>query len=393
MGTIGIDYQRNVCMVSISQSVLGTGVEPSSVTDGFRTLIPIRVGIDGSIGSKVLIDCPPDTLEWGVTDSSEPFCTSPKSDLFWQGLYRRIFAHLGQVEPSSRNGYGVILSPAASKVEVRLQVKQMCMNAGFSVAKIVSPTEAVASRWLSLLVNPLSPGKVRVCSVMVGDVSSFVEMIEVRTDLHGRNSLSSLAEPANIPYGIGHWVGRLTNSANERARSNPSFEYASSIQTHLVELGYALSTGDPFRPVAWDGPWTSSNHTPIQLMVGDIQALPGLANLTVAMMEKVRLFLMNDKSCNIILLGGIGSSWPGIAEKLRVLAPVWTSNDCTKDVAHGAAVIEQYIQRSSRPENVPPNHASKSQNLGTETASKTPSFLESKDDDDIQFLARPPGYT
>lgn len=362
MNAIGIDYQRTLCVVCLREGPCST-TKIRSVGDGWRHLIPTAVLGGTQWGSDALLASDPSRL-WGKDRlADDPWLDELGAALFWQGLYRRLYAYLGYMQPTRLNGYHTVVSlPAAHYEPARKQITHFCREVGLRDTTVIPVTDAILCRWMTEQTQA-ETGESIVAVAAIGDTSSTVRAYRFQyrgARYPGILSASQVISLAEI--GQAWWIQKILTLVNERTEQQFSLEYELGLRDAAIELGTQLSRANPTQLVAWAGPLQKNLFTPLQLTRSQCSAWPEVTRLTRILPDAIQdavTQVANRATPYMLLIGGVGAVWPfakDAATQLVAEAKIWQSPTPQEDGAWGAAcwpeVAEEYAAILQRPTDV-----------------------------------------
>ena len=127
MNVIGIDYQQTLSVICLREGQ--ELIRFRTIGDGLCPIIPNALEKEHWGSSALLVASPQDLLH-GNPVQEDPWLDEPGAGLFWQGIARHLYSYLGQINPTPKNGYRVVVglqSPCFSSVAER--VERFCYEA------------------------------------------------------------------------------------------------------------------------------------------------------------------------------------------------------------------------------------------------------------------------
>jgi hypothetical protein len=344
MNAIGIDYQRTLCVICLREGPCSTA-KIRSVGDGWRHLIPTAVLGDTQWGSGALLASNPNRL-WGKDRlADDPWLDEQGAALFWRGLYRRLYAYLGYMQPTRLNGYHTVVSlPAANYEIAREQISHFCQVVGLRDTTVIPVTDAILCRWMTEQKQAESAESV-VAVAAIGDTSSSVRAYRIQYRGARYPGILSASQVVSLPeIGQAWWIQKILTFVKDRTDQPLPPQYELGLRDAAIELGAQLSRVAPTQPIAWAGPLQKNLFTPLQLTRSQCSAWPEVTRFTRTLPFAIRdtvTPVAGRATPDMLLIGGVGAVWPFAKDvamqQLVSEAKIWQSHTPQEDGAWGAA--------------------------------------------------------
>lgn len=333
-GVFGVDLQHTRAVI-----VLLEGTDANLITqpigDGTRLLIPAAAGpppLWGSAAAEAALqrlavnraDLASHLLDW---------CCDPLEACFLRGIRDRLWAYLGQTDPTHRHGYHVCFavdSPSRHSMAPEA-LRERCTEAGLSSNSTICPTDALICRWVTQPGSAVpSPGSI--VAVSCGEAWTDVTSYRIHRADPGIEITSGT--PSRVEFGSGAVCAELARLVLDRSPEAVQPRSLLAILDGVLEFGATLRTQPADRDAEWNGPLADRMFAPLRLSRSDMARWPQVRATVDAVVAEVSRMAVVEP---LILIGGIGAVWPFIADALTPHARVWQSHNPADDIATGAA--------------------------------------------------------
>ncbi len=341
MNAFGIDHQSTYTAISLREEAAEAVTR--RIGDGRQLLIPNLVAEPGLWGAAAVAGVNPRPLyAQGSADAAA-------QGHFWGGLTAHLTAYLGRLAPVQENGYRVVLS-IGDGLDAGA-VASAARRAGLHDLDVITPVEALRCRWL------IAPGErptrpQTVVAISCGDLTTTLEASVIDLASPGPPVILARSAGARIEAaGYAIWGQRLIDRLQESAIEplGPDYVWNPAVRLSIRRLvsRFARERGT----IEWDGGLPRRLFAPVRISFEDCQGWPEVvaATLRLRMAVDDELRSLSVSRADALLVGGIGSIWPFIADAARNLGDVWTSCDPSEDLASGAAAWHQVRARSEMP--------------------------------------------
>jgi hypothetical protein len=334
MNTFGIDYQPSVTFIALREE--GREVpQIASVGDGVRALIPNVVSNDGRWGSRA------DGADSCAAPGAEAWQQRPGAALFWKGLFARLETYLGRLAPVRRNGYRLCVAlQGAQCLADAHAVADLGRAAGFDEMLFISAAHALFCRWLSAapLADHERPRSVVVVSS--GETTTQVCGLQLDWSQKGPPAVLAVAPPSSIDdSGFAVWNQRLLELLRGRLKEEPPPGFERVLRDSALRYAMRLSRVGAETPMEWQECWEERLFMPLALSYADCAKWPEAVAFARQLPDAVDAAsnILGNRSADLLLVGGLGASWPFARHIASRLGAVWCSGAVAEDVASGAA--------------------------------------------------------
>ncbi|HEX5418192.1 MAG TPA: hypothetical protein VFZ25_21255, partial [Chloroflexota bacterium] len=245
----------------------------------------------------------------------------------------RLYRFLGRVKPVAENGYEVVVASA----EGADRLARLAHDAGLTDFTLVTPTDALVSRWLVETAGHQGERGL-VVAVAVGDDTTLVAGYEVGDDARGLPRVVR-GPRRGLSAGYGVWAPIFAERIRERLVEVADITHDPALFDSIVEFGAKLRAAPGGKSVEWSGPWPERLYEPVRVTREECEAWDAVRNWMNRVRGLVGDFALSGGAHAIsrILLGGIGGVWPFAADAVGRWGPVWQSGAPWLDLAAGAA--------------------------------------------------------
>ena len=334
MNTFGIDYQPDVTMIALREQG-PDGAHVASVGDGVRAMIPNAASSDGLWASRAVgsaqVHLP--------SGAPRAWIDEPGAQLFWSGLYGRLYSYLGRLAPLRRNGYRTTVALQDPNYQTDAHaVAALARVAGFDEIAVIPGTHALLCRCFAS--PPLSEPRPRtVVTIAVGETSTLVGGFHVEWDLRGLPTIRAASLPSSLEEaGYATWNRSLLELLRTRLTEEPPEGYPVLLRDAAIRYAVRLSQADAEQPVQWRETLEERLYAPLSLTYAQCAAWPESVEFARRLPEAIRraLTALGSSSADLLVVGGIGSIWPFAQRIAATLGPVWWSGAAADDIAVGA---------------------------------------------------------
>jgi|GEM_PF-5078497 len=340
MNAIGIDYQQTLTVICLREGS-GYMARLRNIGDGQRALIPNATYGNELWGSHAWRITGSDALCQGDPAQDGPWLNEPGARIFWCGIYQRLYTYLGRVRPLMRNGYQVVVAlHAADYSTAAMGVERLCRAAGLSEAMCIPATDALLCHWLTDRRIDCPPEQV-IAVITVGDTATLVSAYHIYQKGDRFPHILASAQPVfHIPVGQSAWLARVLEHVHIQFNEPIPPGYELVLRDAAITFAAHLCRADAHHPVEWTGPLAERMYAPLRLARHDCASWPEVTALTASLPAAIQRTVasVSDRTVpDCILVGGVGATWPFVADAARAVAPIWQSGIPQEDVARGAA--------------------------------------------------------
>ncbi|MFD4722312.1 hypothetical protein ACFWOY_23280 [Streptomyces sp. NPDC058423] len=347
-GVIGLDLQHSRSMVVLRE---GEGVRTvlAPVGDGIRYAVPNACDDQGRWGSAAaeasLVSCGD---PGSAPAAADLLCwrRSPWSEQFLRGLHGRLSGYLGQVAPTPRNGYQVVVSALTSSTASDgapppADLRKRCAAAGLTDVATVDPTDALLCRWLTEPDPGGTPWEASPAVVAVVCGETWTSAAAYR--IEGGRVICARTYAETVATGTGTWCTELALQVLARCRPGVPTTAVLALLDGVGEFATGLRATDADRALEWSGPLADRMYAPLRLTRRELLARQEVraASGTIAALvsRAVTALAVDGREAGrpLILVGGCGASWPFLGDALSPLGTVRQSSAPSRDLAAGAA--------------------------------------------------------
>jgi hypothetical protein len=338
VNAIGIDYGQTVTVLCLREGP-DEQAHIRSIGDGRQGVVPnITSGPDlwGSGAAAAGIDVP---LRSGDSSAPGPWLGALGPPDFWRGLHARLYSYLGRTEPNAASGYETVIAIHSPRHDAdSAAVLTAARDAGLVGATCVRAADALLCRWLWEQPYGEEP-PATVVVVAVGDTCTTAAAYRLARGGAYPRVVAMGAAPTILPVGCATWCRGLVSLVQERLREPLTPARTVAIQGSAAELGARIGEARVGEIVEYLGPLREQLDPPLTLTRAMCRALPGAATLELQLGDAIQ-GAAGDAGCagapELVLVGGVGATWPFASEAAALVAPVWHSGTPIEDVAAGA---------------------------------------------------------
>jgi len=334
----GVDPQHTRTVI-----VLAEGPHVRSVGDGRRHLVPNACGPDGLWGSPAAeqrlqaLDDAVDAAD--LADHVLDWRCDPLDTPFLSGLRPRIDSYLGRTGRTPRDDTVCLVVADDQDVPAGRWAE-----AGLPAVTTVAPTDALVCRWLSVP-RAAGPFEGRVVAVACGETRTDVAAYEVTHDA-GVVRITLAAGGGRIRAGFGVLSTELADRVLQRATEGITAAALLTVLDGTWEYGAELTDAGLDDEVVWDKSLAGRMFHPLRLSHRQVAGWPVAAAARSAVASLAKSVAGRRP---LLLVGGIGATWPVAADAVDDLGEVWRSTMPAHDLAVGAAHWPQLRQLFAGP--------------------------------------------
>jgi len=331
-GAIGIDVQASRTALALLEAS-AYGVSSAPVGDGQRLLIP-HAYTGQAWGSRAAESVLAESVSGEVDLVGLLFCwqRSPWDEGFLRGIRARLDDYTGRT-PLNPRTYQLALCADPDSIDP--SVLGRCESAGMNGVQLVSPADALVSRWMSETPAAL-PRSAVILAVACGEAATSMRCYVA--DHSGNSPVLRGGNHGSFGMGSGCWTAALAREVLSRCRPGVPAAALLALLDGAGEFGAALRARGAGE-VQWAGPLSEYLFAPLRTTAGELAARSDVADFTrVIRTEAERLLSAQGAGRRpaAILVGGPGAVWPFAGTALAGLGPVWQSLEPELDLAVGA---------------------------------------------------------
>ena len=329
-GAFGVDLQHTRTVIALAE-----GTHVRSVGDGRRHLVPNACGPDGLWGSPAAERQLRDLDGAGNRAGNDgtglaghllDWRCDPLDTAFLRGLRHRLDTFVGRTARSGARDEICVVATDDGWASER------CADAGLPGVTVVAPTDALVCRWLSVP-RTTDPGEGSIVAVACGETWTDVAHYEVTRD-RGSTQVTVAPGAGRSADGFGLLSTVLAERVLQRATEGVGAATLLTVLDGTWEYGAELGDAGPDDEVVWDKSLAGRMFDPLRLSRGHVAGWAAARSARSAVTALVDAVATTGP---LVLVGGIGATWPLAGDAVRGVGEVWQSTTPAHDLAIGAA--------------------------------------------------------
>lgn len=332
-GAIGIDVQASRTAIALLEAS-AYSVSSAPVGDGQRALVP-HACTERAWGSRAAESVLAESAAAGAADLAGLLLCwqrSPWEEGFLSGIRARLDDYTGRT-PLNPRTYQLALCADPDSADP--SALDRCESAGLTGVELVSPADALVSRWMSETTAGI-PRSAVILAVACGEAETSLRCYVA--DHSGGAPVLRAGGRGSFGLGSGSWTAALAREVLDRCRPGVPAVALLALLDGVTEFGAGLRARGEGE-MQWAGPLSEYMFAPLRVTAAELAARSDVAEFTRTIRTEAERLLAGPGAGRrpaAIVVGGPGAVWPFARTALAALGPVWQSLEPELDLAVGA---------------------------------------------------------